>query len=200
MPVIYLNQAGTSWPKPAPVQTAVAEALAAPPETWAQRFASDHTEVCRAFGVADESRLLLTPGATSAISVALTDHPWCSGDRVVISGLEHHALHRPALQLAARGVEVIVAPRTPDEPIDLEALEALLRRGGVRLVAMNAASNVTGEILPIDDIVTLAREHGALSLIDAAQIAGWIPLDIDRLGADLLAFAGHKGPQALAAE
>ena len=64
------------------------------------------------------------------------------------------------------------------------------------LLAMTAASNVTGELLPIASLVELARRHGAAALIDAAQIAGWIDLDLPRLGADFVAFAGHKGPQA----
>ena len=85
MRVVYLNQAGTSWPKPAPVQAAVAEALSAPPETWADRLELQHAEVSRAFGVSDPDRLLLTPGATSALAAAISDHPWESGDRVVVS-------------------------------------------------------------------------------------------------------------------
>lgn len=193
--MIYLNQAGTCWPKPVSVQRAVAEALKASPETWSRDLEKQHQEVCRAFGVADPSRLLLTTGATSALSVAISDHPWKKGDRVVISGFEHHALHRPVQQLAASGVEEVVVPRSEDGPVCLEALEAELRRGKVRMVAMTAASNVTGELLPVREIITMARSYGALSLIDAAQIAGWSSIDAAQLGADLFAFTGHKGPQ-----
>jgi selenocysteine lyase/cysteine desulfurase len=60
---------------------------------------------------------------------------------------------------------------------------------------MTAASNVTGDLLPIPEIVALAHEHGALAAVDAAQIAGWLPLDVRALDVDLLAFTGHKGPQ-----
>lgn len=193
--MIYLNQAGTSWPKPAVVQQAMTEAMAAPPETWSLRLEALHREVCRHFGVSDPSRMLLTPGATSALAVALADHPWERGDRVVISGLEHHALHRPAQQLAVAGVEVVVVPPSASSPVCLETLENELRRGKVRLVAMTAACNVTGELLPLEAITALARQYGALSLIDAAQIAGWLPIDAARFGADLFAFAGHKGPR-----
>jgi selenocysteine lyase/cysteine desulfurase len=194
--MIYLNQAGTSWPKPEPVRAAAAEALAAPPETWSERFHAQHAELCQAFGVADSVRLLITGSATSALSVAVSDHAWECGDRVIVSGLEHHALYRPVQQLAARGVEVVVVPRGDGGPLAVDVLERELGKGGVRLVAMTAASNVTGELLPVDRIISLARRYGALSLIDAAQIAGWKPLDLGGLGADLLAFAGHKGPQA----
>ncbi len=194
--MIYLNHAGTSWPKPEPVQRAVAHALAEAPETWAARLEARHLEVCRAFGVRDPARLLLTPGATSALSVAVSDHAWEAGDRIVVSGFEHHALYRPVVQLGARGVGVVVLPRAADAPVDLEQLEAELRRGPVRLVAMTAACNVTGERLPIESVVSLARRYGALSLIDGAQVAGWLPIDLAVLGADLWTFTGHKGPQA----
>ena len=103
--MLYLNQAGTSWPKPSAVQKAVSEALSAPVETWADTFEAHHREVAQAFGVDNPDRLLLTPGATSALSVAILDHPWQPGDRVLVSGLEHHALYRPVQQLSDRGVE-----------------------------------------------------------------------------------------------
>jgi selenocysteine lyase/cysteine desulfurase len=191
---VYLNHAGTSWPKPAPVQAAVARALAAPPEDWPARFDAQHHQIAAALGYPAD-RALLTPGCTSALALALSDPRWRAGDRLVVSGMEHHALHRPALALADRGVVVQVAPRGGEgEPVDLAFVEAALR-DGARMVAMTAASNVTGERLPVAAVVALCRAHGAVSLIDAAQLAGWVD-DLAALGADLVTFAGHKGPQA----
>ncbi|NNF05167.1 MAG: aminotransferase class V-fold PLP-dependent enzyme [Candidatus Eisenbacteria bacterium] len=194
--MIYLNQAGTSWPKPSPVREAVQDALTAPVESWANRFNAQHQAICAAFGVGNPERLLLTPGATSALSVGILDHPWQSGDRVLVSGLEHHALYRPVQQLADRGVEVGIIPPGEGGAIALSALRAELQRGGVRMVAMTAACNVTGDVLPIKQIVSLAHEYDALVLIDAAQITGWVPVDVMALDVDLLAFTGHKGAQA----
>lgn len=194
--MIYLNQAGTSWPKPQPVREAVQNALTAPVESWANQFNAQHQEICDAFGVRNPERLLLTPGATSALSVAILDHPWQSGDRVLVSGLEHHALYRPVQQLADRGVEVGIIPPGEGGPLALSALREELQRGRVRMVAMTAASNVTGDVLPLEQIVSLAHEFDALVLIDAAQITGWLPLDVMALDVDLLAFTGHKGAQA----
>lgn len=193
--MIYLNQAGTSWPKPPPVRDAVEAALAAPPEIWASTLAEHHRAVCRAFGIPDPDRLLLTPGATSALSVAVHDHPWNAGDRILTSGLEHHALYRPVQLLGELGVEVGVIPPGEGGPLALGALRRELARGGVRMLAMTAAANVTGDMLPVPEIVSLAHEAGALVLLDAAQIAGWMPLDAAALGVDLLCFTGHKGPQ-----
>ncbi len=70
-----------------------------------------------------------------------------------------------------------------------------LRAGGIRLVAFSAASNVTGALAPMQQMLNLAREHGALCLVDAAQVAGWLPIDVRRLEVDMLAFAGHKALQ-----
>lgn len=191
----YLNQAGTSWPKPEAVHRAVRDAFDEPHGTWAATFAARHARVARAFGASPE-RLLLTPGCTSALAVAIADLDWRAGERVLISALEHHALQRPVALLERRGVEVTTIGRAPDAPLDLAALRAELARGGVRLVAMTAACNVTGELLPVREAADLAHAHDALMLVDAAQVAGWLPLDVATLDADLLAFAGHKALRA----
>lgn len=196
MQTVYLNHAGTSWPKPIPVQHAVSEAMASDPGEWPQQFEAAHQAVARFFHIPDESRLLLTPGCTSALSVAIADHPWTSGDRVLTSGLEHHALHRPLLKLQEQGVEVEVIPGDRSHPILLESLIRSLRTGSVRMVAVTAACNVSGELLPIEEIVEIAHRHGAIALVDGAQIAGWWDLNLPSLGVDLFAFAGHKGLQA----
>ena len=125
----YLNQAGTSWPKPAPVRAAVAGALASDPTSWSERFAMEHGAVAAAFGVPDPARLVLAPACTSALAVAVADLPWEAGDRALASALEHHALHRPLTALAARGVELTTIPRAGSEPFALDALERELARG-----------------------------------------------------------------------
>ena len=191
---LYLNHAGTSWPKPRPVRRAFAEAMDAPPERWSDDFVRAHRAVAEAFDV-DPDALLPTPGATSALAVAVADLPWSEGDRVLTSSMEHHALVRPLQKLRQRGVQVVEIPRG-DGPLDLGVLEHELRQGSVRLVATSMAANVTGEILPFREIIALSHAHGARCLLDGAQAAGWLPLSLSELEVDLFAFAGHKGPQA----
>ena len=191
---IYLNHAGTSWPKPDPVLKATASLLECDPKDWPSKFESAHQSVAEFLHV-DHSRLLLTPSCTAALSVGIMDHSWRVGDRVLTSHYEHHALHRNLVKLHENGVQVTVLPRGKSELIRLEVLENELKRGRVRLVALTAACNVTGHLLPISEAIELAHEYGAIVLIDGAQIAGWWDLNVTALGADLFAFAGHKGPQ-----
>ncbi len=192
--MIYANNAGTSWPKPEAVHQAAAAALAAAPKERDGLFARAQDEVARFLGLPHPERLLLAPGCTAALAVAIGDLPWEAGDVVVTSALEHHALARPVEKLVReRGVRHEVIPYRPGVPFDLAAAEAVLGRGRVRLVALTAASNVTGEVLPVAEAAALAHEHQALCLIDAAQVVGVLPFDVAALGADLVAFAGHKG-------
>ncbi|MEQ9410068.1 MAG: aminotransferase class V-fold PLP-dependent enzyme [Fuerstiella sp.] len=192
---IYLNHAGTSWPKPAPVSEAATDVLQQSAEDWPGLFEQLHTAVADFFHVAPP-RLLLTPSCTAALDLAVMDHPWRSGDCVLTSHFEHHALHRHLVKLQRLGVDTRALRPAGDELIDLKQLEAELKSTDVRLLAITAACNVTGRLLPMAEAIELAHQHGTLVLIDGAQIAGWWDLDVTALGADLFTFAGHKGPQA----
>ncbi len=169
-------------------------ALAAPPSAHAALFTAAHAAIARSFDLPAPERLLLTSSCTQALGVVLGDLPWQAGDVVVTSSLEHHALLRPVQKLVhERGVVAVHAPYRRGEPIALDVVEATLRAGRVRLVAVTGASNITGERLPIAELAALAHRHGALLLLDAAQLAGVVPFTVAGLGVDILVFAGHKG-------
>jgi selenocysteine lyase/cysteine desulfurase len=186
----YLNHAGTSWPKPPPVREAVRRAMAPEAlETWTEDFVTQHAAVAAAVGSPSDA-LLLTPGCTSALALAVADLPWRAGDRALVDGHAHEALDRPIAQLVRRGVEVErLAPFT------VEAVEAALAKGPARLLAMTWVVNVTGAILPVEEAATLARARGTTVLVDAAQAVGWLDIDLGRGSFDLCAFGGHKGLQ-----
>ncbi|MFG0318572.1 MAG: aminotransferase class V-fold PLP-dependent enzyme [Planctomycetota bacterium JB042] len=198
--MIHLNHAGTSWPKPKEVLAAATATLESPPGIAGDILGAGARAVARLLdvsGEAGEARVSLTTGCTSALSLALPLLPWARGDAVITSGLEHHALAGPIETLTRiAGIEWDAVAPGGGAAIDLERVEARLRKGGVRLVAATFASNVTGEILPIAELAHLAHEHGALFLLDAAQAAGNVPLRVPALGADLVVLAGHKGPLA----
>jgi len=191
----YLNHAGTSWPKPPEVVAAAGVVYQSSPQQWPELFAEASAAVARFFHV-DASRLLITPSCTAALQLAMLDHPWQAGDRLITSHFEHHALQRCAVKLKERGVEVSTLRYNGHSLIQLEDLEQQLKKGGVRLVALTAACNVTGQMIPLTEAIELAHRFDALILIDGAQIAGWWDLSLPELGADLFTFAGHKAPQA----
>jgi len=191
--VTYLNHAGTSWPKPALVVAAATRAEAASADVWPALFSAAHEAIAGQLCV-PTTALLPTPGCTAALAAAVAALPWQAGDLVLTSGLEHHALHGPLSRLQVRGVSVVELERGAG-PIDVGRAEVLLGAGGVRLVAVSMASNVTGELLPFAALTERAHAHGAAVLLDGAQVAGWMPLDLTALGVDLFACSGHKGPQ-----
>jgi cysteine desulfurase / selenocysteine lyase len=196
--MIYLDHAATSWPKPPKVLTAMHDFLE---KTGGNPGRSGHRlsieagrtvydareAVAELFNAADPLRVIFTLNATHAINLALHGllRP---GDRVVTSGIEHNAVMRP---LRAMPVELSVVPCHPDGSLDLEEAAAAITPGA-KLVALNHASNVMGTILPVAQVAELARRAGALVLVDAAQTAGALPIDMQALGIDLLAFTGHK--------
>ena len=199
---VYLDNAATSWPKPETVYQAVdhfmREVGATPGrgghrrEEEAQRIADEtRAALAQLFHAPDPQSIAFTLNATQAINMALKGllRP---GDHVVTSSIEHNAMWRPLKALEKRGVEVTAVPCAPDGMLDPAGVEAAWRPH-TRLVAMLHASNVLGALLPIAEVGEIAHRYGALLLVDAAQTAGAYPIDLQAMGVDLLAFAGHKG-------
>ena len=199
---VYLDNAATSWPKPEAVYLAVdhfmREVGATPgrggyqQEEEAQQIADEtRAALAQLFHTPDPQGVVFTLNATQSINMALKGllHP---GDHVVTSSIEHNAMWRPLKALEKRGVEITTVPCTPDGMLDPADVEAAIRPD-TRLVAMLHASNVLGVILPIAEVGELVHHHKALLLVDAAQTAGNYPIDMQAMGIDLLAFAGHKG-------
>ncbi|GAB5443088.1 MAG: aminotransferase class V-fold PLP-dependent enzyme [Fuerstiella sp.] len=192
---MYLNHAGTSWPKPDAVHRATAAATQSAPSEWAELFDESAKQVAEFFHVPPD-RLLFTPGCTAALNIAITDLPWQDGDRLISSRFEHHALDWNLQKLESFGIEVVRVSPSGNSLLDLQQLEAELAQGSVRLVAITAACNVTGRMLPVKDVIEMAHRYDTLVLIDGAQIAGWWDLNLIELGADFFTFAGHKGLQS----
>ena len=198
----YLDNAATSWPKPEAVYQAVdrfmREVGATPGRGghWREEEAARIADEARAalaqlFNAPDPAGIAFTMNATQAINMALKGvlRP---GDHVITSSIEHNAMWRPLKTLERTGVRVTAVPCAPDGALDPAAVAAALRPE-TRLVAMLHGSNVLGAILPIAEIGAICRSRGVLFLVDAAQTAGAVPIDMDAMGIDLLAFAGHKG-------
>lgn len=203
---IYLDYAATAALRPEPVTEAVVRFLrdvGATPGRAGHRRAVEAGRVAlrcrralaRLFGIeGDPGRIAFQLNATHALNVAL--HGLLSpGDRVVRTALDHNAVRRPLAFLAARGVETTVLDATAEGTIDLAEAERALAGDGrpARLLVLPHVSNVLGSALPVAELAARAHAVGALVLLDAAQSAGHLPVDVRALGADLLAFTGHKG-------
>ena len=191
---LYLNHAGTSWPKPEAVPRAAAATLAAPFEEHPALLADAQALVAERLGLSHPERLLFTPGCTSALWAAVLSLPLAPGDVVLTSALEHEALARPLAGLARRGVRVEVLPCAPGG-VEPEDVRTRMKEGPVAWLAVSVASNVTGEVLPVPALREISREHGVPLLLDAAQSAGVLPDLRVGIEAEVVAFAGHKGPQ-----
>jgi len=199
---VYLDNAATSWPKPEAVYRAVSRFMR---HVGATPGRGGHRREAKASQIADNARAALatlfhapdpqgiafTLNATQAINMALKGilRP---GDHVITSSIEHNAVWRPLKALERDGVAVTAVPCAPDGALDPAALEAVIQPN-TRLIAMLHASNVLGTLLPVAAIGAVARGHGILFLVDAAQTAGAYPIDMESMCIDLLAFPGHKG-------
>lgn len=199
---IYLDNAATSYPKPEQVYQAVNHALrevGASPGRGGHRRSLEagrimflaREAVARLFSIPDSSRIIFTHNATGALNLALHG-TLLAGDHVITTSMEHNSLLRPLHALRREGVEVTVVAAGPDGIVDPEQIRRALRPS-TRMLAVGHVSNVCGSIQPIAEIAAICRAAGALFLVDAAQSAGYIDLDVVSTGIDLLAAPGHKG-------
>ena len=198
----YFDNAATTFPKPESVYRAMDEFLrtsAGNPGRGAHRLSLaaaavvDGTRQLLAdlFHAPDASQVIFAANTTDALNTAL--HGLLKpGDHVVTSSMEHNAVARPLRALEDEGVTVTRVPCATDGSLDPDDVRRAMR-ANTRLVALIHASNVTGTILPVDRVGAIVRERGALLLVDAAQTAGVLPIDVQAMKIDLLAFPGHKG-------
>ena len=175
---------------------AIAEAATA-------RFEAARASVATFIGARESAELVFTRNVTEAIN--LVAYSWgranlVAGDVVVLSEMEHHANIVPWHILAAeRGIELRWIPITPEYRLDLTDLDALL--DGAKLLAITAMSNVLGTVNNIPPLVAAAHAAGALVLVDAAQAAPHIPVDVQAWDADFVGITAHKmlGPSGIGA-
>ena len=208
MKQIYLDNGATSFPKAPGVGQAMKDYIEkvgvnvnrSSYRATAEAALSTLTvreDLCRLFGAGeDPSYAIFTSGVTMSLNMIMKGalHP---GDHLIISGMEHNAVARPATQLEAAGVAVSTAPCDGDGVLRLEEFEKLITPK-TRLAVMQYASNVSGTIQPMEEIGAICRRHGVLLAVDSAQAAGHFAFDMQKLQIDALCFTGHKallGPQ-----
>ena len=199
---IYLDNGSTTFPKPRAVAEAMYRYLTESGSnvgrgtygrayTVAEQVYETRELLCGLFHGGDCRNVIFTKNVTESLNVLLKGllRP---GDHVLVSSMEHNAVMRPLVQLEKQGVSFSRIPCAGDGSLCLEAMEGLLREN-TRAVVMTHASNVCGTVLPIGEVGDFCRRHGLLFLVDSAQSAGVLPIDMEAMHIDALAFTGHKG-------
>lgn len=199
--MIYLDNAATSFPKPEVVYQALdrfARNDLANPGRSSHRMAKEAERALdlgrlalnRLFnGVAPE-RWVFTMNCTDALNMAIKG-TLREGDHVITTDLEHNSISRPLTAMFESGFIGLTRVKSRDGYVNPDDVRAA-RTVKTRLIAMTHAANALGTVQPIDAVGAIAREADALFLVDAAQSAGVVPIDLRSQPIDLLAFPGHK--------
>jgi cysteine desulfurase/selenocysteine lyase len=214
LPLVYLdNAASTQRPRQ------VTEAISSIDETcyanvhrgihvFSERttdaYEQSRKTVARLVGAERAEEIIFTSGTTAAINLVARswgDTELSAGDEILLTVMEHHSNIIPWQQLAERTGAVIRWVDIDDRGrLDMDSLKARLNER-TRLLAITAVSNVLGTINPLAEIISLAHQQGALVLVDAAQAVPHMPINVEQLDVDFLAFSGHKmvGPSGVGA-
>ncbi|MBI5327637.1 MAG: aminotransferase class V-fold PLP-dependent enzyme [Deltaproteobacteria bacterium] len=205
--MIYLDNAATSYPKPESVYQRIDHILrhtGGNPGRSGHRMALDASRVifearesaARLFNIKNASRIVFTKNATEAINIAFKGI-LRQEEHVVTTSIEHNAVVKPLKRLEARGVQVTQLKVDKNGWVEPKDIEKAIRKE-TKLISVVHASNVFGAILPVAEIGRICRKKNVLFMVDAAQTAGAMPIDIEALNVDIFAATGHKslfGPQ-----
>ena len=202
-PIIYLDNAATSWPKPPGVVEAIERNVrenAANPGRGSHEMAVKASRVlfdarkrlARLFGIGNPNDIAFALNTTHALNLAIQGllKP---GDHVIATSLEHNSVRRPIEAMKRRfGIEATFVAADEQGRLNVKEVEAAIT-SKTKLIAASHSSNLLGAIAPIAELGETARRRGVKLLVDAAQSAGTLSIDVEAMGIDLLAFPGHKG-------
>lgn len=200
--MIYLDNAATTYPKPKSVYQGVMRAMTeygANPGRGSHAMAIEGARViyetrelmAQLFNLDDPMRVIFTFNATDSLNQAIKGvlNP---GDHVITTSMEHNSVLRPVKELEKYGVENTIVQCAPDGSVNVEDIEAAVK-SNTKLVVTTHVSNLTGTIMPVEEIGQMCRRKNILYLMDAAQSAGVLDIDMKKYNIDLLAAPGHKG-------
>lgn len=199
--MIYLDSSATSFLKPPQVAEAVFRSFntignagrgAHAPTLNASRLIYDTREKLAAlFGTPDPSRIAFTCNATEALNIAIHGaiHP---GEHVITTACEHNSVLRPLYLKEKEGTELTIIPADKKGRIRYDLLESSVK-SNTSAIVLTHASNLSGNVTDLAFVSNFAKKHGLLLIVDASQTAGSLPINVVKMGIDLLCFTGHKG-------
>jgi cysteine desulfurase family protein len=206
--MIYFDNAATTLQKPPEVIQAVTAAMcslgnagrgAHEATLHASRTIFETRKKCADFfGAKSPAEIVFTANSTESLNIAIKGvlNP---GDHVITTQLEHNSVLRPLYEMEQAGVELSFVKSDKKGCIRVQDFESEIKENTKAIVCTHA-SNLTGNLVDIAQIGEIAHRHGVLFLVDASQSAGVIPIDVDAMNIDILAFTGHKsllGPQGV---
>lgn len=200
MAMIYFDNAATSLPKPPAVGQAVLAAINTfggagrgghPAALAASRCLFQARKAVAALLGSAADLTVFTANATDSLNIAIAGL-LTREDHVITTALEHNSVLRPLYKLRSQGMGLSIVDIDQQGNLDYDGFRRLLRPNSKAVVCTHA-SNLTGTLTDLAFLADFCRENGLLLIVDAAQTAGVFPIDIDKLGIDVLCFTGHKG-------
>lgn len=199
---IYLDQASTSFPKAPGVAQAMMDYLTMNGVNvnrgcYSSAYSAEEVIyetrqlLAELFHFSKCKNVIFTPNVTTSLNFILKGF-LKPGDHILVSAMEHNAVMRPVVQLASLGISFDRIPCRTDGSMILEKVEELIRPETKAIVTLHA-SNVCGTRMPLDALGEICQRHQLYFVVDSAQTAGIVPINMDKMHIDALAFTGHKG-------
>ena len=209
MDKIYLDNGATSFPKPKEVSEAVYKYMTdigTNINRGGYQTAYDlegtvfetRELLKEMFGGSDCKNVVFTKNVTESLNVVLKGF-LKPGDHILCSSMEHNAVMRPLVQLEKKGVEFSRIPGDEFGRLETSAIEGMIKDNTVAIV-MTHSSNICGTVNPLEEVGAICRKHGLKFIVDCAQTAGVLPVNMETMNIDALCFTGHKsllGPQGI---
>lgn len=209
MKQLYLDNAATSFPKAPGVAESITNFILNVGSNtgrgiYDSSFEAEHIVyetrelIAKLFNFSDPSHVVFTKNVTESINIILKGIV-NQGDHVIVSSMEHNAVMRPLNSLSDQGVTFSKVRCSEDGILNPEDIKDYIKKD-TKVVVMNHASNVCGTVLDLERVGEICKENNLLFIVDAAQTAGFMDIDFQKIQADAIAFTGHKsllGPQGI---
>lgn len=200
--MVYFDNAATTFPKPDEVYDAIMKSMkeyGANPGRSGHKLAlrmgreiyETRELLAKLFNIDNPMNVVFTSNCTESLNLAIKGILQ-RGDHVITSSMEHNSILRPLSSLEKEGVELTIVKGDRKGRIDAKDISKNIKNN-TKLIAITHVSNLTGTIMPIEEIGKLAWKNGIYFLVDAAQSAGVYDIDVKKMNIDMLAFPGHKG-------